>query len=108
MSAMGRLAEEYQLTGDEPEILVDAIIDTESAIREWSTYLTDCGRVYQYSARCSYSGLSPWCRLPWSSVTSSPGVSRRSGGRSSDVGNSRVRARGADHAGARHRLKLVM
>ena len=44
---MSRLAAEYELTGDEDEVVIEAIIDTEVAIREWSTYLSDSGRIYQ-------------------------------------------------------------
>ncbi|MEH3133254.1 MAG: hypothetical protein PGN27_25125 [Mycolicibacterium neoaurum] len=47
MSATGRLAVEYGLSGDEPELLIDTIIDTECAIREWAAYLEETGRRLQ-------------------------------------------------------------
>lgn len=47
MGAMKSLAEDLELTGDEPEIVYETIIDTEIALRQWATYLSDSGRIYQ-------------------------------------------------------------
>jgi hypothetical protein len=43
MSAMSRLAEDYELTGDEPEILIETILDTEGAVKTWAAYLDETG-----------------------------------------------------------------
>lgn len=47
MGAMKSLAEDMGLVGGEPEIVYETVIDTEIALRQWATYLSDSGRIYQ-------------------------------------------------------------
>ena len=47
MGAIKSIAEDYGLTGDDSDVLIEAILDTEVAVRSWAAYLDETGQRFQ-------------------------------------------------------------